>query len=756
MASRLVLKYGLVSEQDRLSTSADALLVSEPTTGSKTRTKGSLYLIVTSREHGGRTADAARFVADTVRREYYYDESAGISIVLEKAIRSANRHLRHSREGSAIAAGGLGLALAVVRGNELYVATTGDADAYLIRSARLLMPEHEPGVGVPAADPFRVDVWRGEFAVGDSLVLCSRNLVDVVGTEELKNAVVTLHPQSAVEHLHHLFVAAGGDGSDAVLAIEASEVALSRVERRLVPVSPSEPLAGAPMRSPIPLADQVVGAASAVQDSAVAMRSVVRDAINRAVDRVVQFMPRRRTAYRRITPAASRRETQRRAALALLTFLGVVAFVGVALWWVAGTQPRENPRQSVTLGEAAYADAVARIDQVLGPQDLLHTQTDFARQQLRDAWAALDRAGEAGVDPEAVAEQRQLAAAGLDFLYGTHPVTSAQLYAAPEGTEISGLVRGPDGAAYLIVDRSVVRVDAATGAAATIIQPGEGPGEGIGAARLLSAGGPDLLIVDVRGSLWRWRPADAVGSGTLDQLRVGGEETWGRDIVDVGTFATDPLHPELYNLYVPYPQQSQILRYNPIADGSGFVAPGPYFLSRDENVARFRRLHVDGDIYALIPDDLLRYFGGNRSSFDLDDPPDAADLRPEREYGQLAATGTRGLGRLLLWDRIGRRVLVYTKAEAAYVQQFIGAEGNIALDDVRGMYVVDRGEAEPLILVWAGPTGLFATVLDDSTGGPAGSPSPEPPGLATPTAPTASPGEPTERPLRTPRATPTP
>src|SRR5688500_8607542 len=198
MASRLQLKYGLVSEQERLSNSADALLVTEPTTGSKARTKGSLYLIVTSRALVGRTREACRLVADIIRREYYYDESAGIAICLEKSIRTANRRLRHSREGGAQLAGSIGLALAVVRGNELYVATTGDAEAYLVRSARLLMPEHEPGEGLPAGDSLRVDVWRGDFAVGDSLVLAARNLVDVVGTEELKNAVVTLHPQSAV------------------------------------------------------------------------------------------------------------------------------------------------------------------------------------------------------------------------------------------------------------------------------------------------------------------------------------------------------------------------------------------------------------------------------------------------------------------------------------------------------------------------------------------------------------------------------
>jgi len=181
MSSRLALKYGLVSEEDRLSNSSDAVLVTEPTTGSKARTKGSLYLVVTSKNTGGKTRDACRLVADTIRREYYYDESAGIAIVLEKAIRAANRRLRHSREGGGLNQGSIGLAVAVVRGNELYVATCGDADSYLIRAARLLMPEHEPGEGLPAPDNVRIDVWKGDFAVGDSLVLCSRNLVEACG-----------------------------------------------------------------------------------------------------------------------------------------------------------------------------------------------------------------------------------------------------------------------------------------------------------------------------------------------------------------------------------------------------------------------------------------------------------------------------------------------------------------------------------------------------------------------------------------------
>ena len=437
MSSRLALKYGLVSEEDRLSNSSDAVLVTEPTTGSKARTKGSLYLVVTSKTLGGKTRDACRLVADTIRREYYYDESAGIAIVLEKAIRAANRRLRHSREGGGLNQGSVGLAVAVVRGNELYVATCGDADSYLIRAARLLMPEHEPGEGLPAPDNVRIDVWKGDFAVGDSLVLCSRNLVEVVGTEELKNAVVTLHPQSAVEHLHHLFVAAGGEGSDAVLTIEATEVSLNRVEHKLVPVSPSEPLAGAPDRSPIPLADSISGAATAISDKAVAARLAVRDSFSRVVGGVLDLTPRRGTSYRRVGgTAATRRETQRRAAIAVLAFIAVVAVLGVAVV-VLDPFRQEAPISNVTEGEAALTDARQKADEVFGSADLMNTNPTQAQELLSAAWAALDRAEDSGVvDQDAIDTQRGRVSAGLEQLYGTIEVSPAQVYAAQESTAL--------------------------------------------------------------------------------------------------------------------------------------------------------------------------------------------------------------------------------------------------------------------------------------------------------------------------------
>src|SRR5918992_4519741 len=109
MAVRLHLKYGLVAEGDRLESSPDTILVTEPSVGSVLRSKGSLYTVVTARARsGGRPSLATALVAETVRREYYYDESAGIPICLDKAVRSANRRLRHQREGHGLARGSLG------------------------------------------------------------------------------------------------------------------------------------------------------------------------------------------------------------------------------------------------------------------------------------------------------------------------------------------------------------------------------------------------------------------------------------------------------------------------------------------------------------------------------------------------------------------------------------------------------------------------------------------------------------------------
>jgi hypothetical protein len=92
------MKLGVIAEQDRASDSPDTVVIVEPTIGAIARSKGHLYLIVTSTIASARAQEATQLAAETIRGEYYYDESAGIRVCIEKAIASANKRLGHQRE----------------------------------------------------------------------------------------------------------------------------------------------------------------------------------------------------------------------------------------------------------------------------------------------------------------------------------------------------------------------------------------------------------------------------------------------------------------------------------------------------------------------------------------------------------------------------------------------------------------------------------------------------------------------------------
>src|SRR3954471_14570733 len=296
------MKLGVVPDAEHMPDSPDTAIHVEPRVGAQTRTKGHLYLLVTSRVPGSRARDATRLIADSVRSEYYYDESAGIRVCLVKSIQVANKRLSHARERGALGngSGPIGVGLAVVRDNELYVCTVGPAEAYLSRGARLsTLPDPHRDRGLPSTE-IEPDVWRGEINVGDQLMLVSPNVVATLGAEALKDALVTLHPQSASEQLTARFRAAGGTGSDGVMILEAAEIAVSRAGVVPVPVRPAEPLAGMPDRSPIPLAETVAGGVAAAQSGARRARGAAGTAFERVLFRLQDMLPSRGVRNRRV------------------------------------------------------------------------------------------------------------------------------------------------------------------------------------------------------------------------------------------------------------------------------------------------------------------------------------------------------------------------------------------------------------------------------------------------------------------------
>ena len=753
MAVRLQMKLGVVAEHDRLPDSPDTLVVVEPNVGSVARSKGLLYLLVTSRISSRHALEATRLAAETIRNEYYYDESAGIRVCLQKAIGTANKRLAHQADRlglkSTDANGPIGVAVAVVRGNEMYVATVGPAEAYLIRQARLsTLPDPHRERGLPSGE-LEPDVWRGEVSVGDSLVLVSPNVMAKLGPDELKDAMLTLHPQSAMEHLHHRFVADGGAGSDGAIAFEAGEVSATARGRAPVPVKPAEPLAGAPDRSPIPLADNVQAAGVAVSAAAGSARVAAGGAMEKVVGRVQELMPRRKPAYRRVTPLASRRQTQRRAALAVLALLVVAAGLGFGVY-VFGGQGKQAAIQSANTGQDALDTAQENLAKVKAPGvDLVVDDPGQAKELLTEAYQQLDAAEESGVSVAVIEPLRKQAAAGLDRLYGVVPVASTTIFTftPAEGgdpIDLGGLVKGPDGAPY-VLDRStktVYRVDLKSKKATAVARSGQKADNAtVATPRFLAVGGSDLLVLDSKNTLWRWRPSNASGKGTLKRIKVNGAASWGDDVTAIGTYLQDQGR-GLYKLYAVDPSEQQIRAYSPAADGGGYPIASTPWLATARPIDGMSALFIDGDLFVLEDGVLERFHSGKDDGWKADMPGDEL-IRAAPKYSQIAGGPNQREGVVYVYDKPNGRIIAIEKTGGDYVAQYRPAGNAPDWEDIRAIAVTPAVEDVPATLTWISKDGLHQTLLEAV---PDTAPvSPAPSGAASP-----SPAETTAKPTKKP------
>jgi hypothetical protein len=756
LAVRLQLKLGAVTDQDRLPDSPDTVVVVEPAVGSVGRTKGNLYLLVTSRVAGARAREATRAVADAIRNEYYYDESAGIRQCLIKVMGVANKRLAHQRDRyglghQADGAGPIGVAVAVVRGREMYVATVGPAEAYLIRQARLsTLPDPNRERGLPAEE-LEPEVWRGELSVGDSLCLVSANVVARVGTDALKDALVTLHPQSAIEHLHARFVAADGKGSDGAVAFEASEVGATHKSRTLVPVRPDEPLAGVPDRSPIPLADSVTAGAAAMTASATRARSAAGNGFQRAVWGLQDMLPRRTPPTRKVTAATSRMEMQRRAAVALLVFIAVGGALVVGVYAIGDrTGPGLGAIQSLTAGERAYEEAEAALAEVTGPGvDLVTDDPGRALELLNVAYAKLDEAESLDYPVGQIAPLRKEALAGLDRLYGVEPVHSTTLYTFPaeKPPQLEAIVRDSYGAPYVLdtANNIVWRIDLKNRKATAIMKTNQrASGTRTADPKLLTTGGPDVLILDAKNNLWRWRPSNSSGKGTLVRIRIKDSASWGDDVKDIATFVAN-FDAAFYKLYVVDPSEQNIMVLSPANDGSGYpVKPNPR-LPTERPVDGMTDLLIDGDIFVAENGAVARVIPA--AGWETEGPDDTS-VRPNPSYTMISSpdrpdgSTSRRNGIIYAFDTEHDRVVAFNKSDGEYIAQYRLAGGDEAWAGLRGMIVLPAADAEaPSTMWWISETGLHSAVLEAVPDEPQPTASPD-----------ASPAADPEKPTNTPKA----
>ena len=313
---------------------------------------------------------------------------------------------------------------------------------------------------------------------------------------------------------------------------------------------------------------------------------------------------------------------------------------------------------------------------------------------------------------------------------------------------LSAIVRGSDGAPYVLdtAAKTVWRIDLAKKTATAVARAGQKvSGVTVADPTFLAVGGLDVLILDSKNVLWRWRPTNSSGKGTLRKIPVIDSASWGNDIRAIGTFVAN-FDAGFYKLYIVDPSEQNIMVLSPANDGSGYPVGPTGRLPTDRPVDGITDLLIDGDIFVAEDGGVARVIPATGWEAK---PPDDALLRPTSRYVWLSSpsksdgSSSRRDGALYAFDSINDRLVAFSKANGSYIAQYRPADGEEPWSDLLGMVVLPGADpTTPPTMWWISSTGLHTTTLEDATATATPSPTasaadssaPSPDGTTKPTA----------------------
>ena len=740
MTQRLATRLGLPAPEDRLAGALDLVRFHEPATGSLVRTKGSLFLLAQLTGGDANLARAAGEALEQIQHDYYYDLSAGSAGALSKALANANRRLYHQRGRLGIPRRtGVSIIAMAIRGREAHVAKLGPAAAVILRDGR--MYELPPPPAVHEEDPrvrerrvaatlgealeIQPYTWHGEMAPGDRLALVSRNLAQVVGVDELKQALASHRPAAAVEHIERLFQIRGGRGSDGILAIEIMELPATATTRQLEPVRPAEPLAGLPDQSPVPLADAIGRFLHRMGDAIDGLQALLGRVVLYGFNFLLAFIPRRRPHYPRQILRTAAVEEGRRRRLGLVGMAGLAAIlaVGTSVASLPAVSPTEAipqalvARQAIEEASAIMAEVAEQVD----GRDLVERAPEAATQLLNDAHAALERAQAAGVAPTSLDRLRDRVDGGLDRIYAVgrldEATTVTDLAAAYQNLEPFDMVVASDGSLWIAeMGRGrLLRVDPVNGETTVVYRSGQAIGERMaGAPWMLASAATDVVLVDRERQAWRFD----LGEMEPRHLTLPGlADVGGRSRLLAALQHRPPL--EIFNLYVVDVAREEVRKWS-----ASDVVPVVYarrperFLTEapDLSPASARDLFVDVSLWLLQADTVTRVNFGEplpQEDYSFDPPPDAG-VRLALDYRLLdgATIGDREL--FYVYDAANARIIAFQRADGAFVRQWMGPRRGAwegVLDQVVAMSIGSVADGPPVAVLLT-PDRVVRVVLE--------------------------------------------
>jgi hypothetical protein len=565
-------------------------VVREPETGAMLRTKGRFYALV---EVDGRLPNArevAREAAELTRDEYYYDQTGGIDVSLRRAVAQANRRVHQK-----LRTGALQFACAVLCRDELFVLRAGAVETLVVRRARLFVPGQLPGELVDHA--FREEtersaplgeqgevlaaVWRGRAEPGDTVLLVGSGLAASVDLEELKNAVLTLHPAAAAKQVHDRFASEAGRGAAALLIVEvAAAGAAPRLRAEPTPAA-SDPEAAAIAERIRDRLDLAWGRRPRIGRVLVPPLSAIAGAISFPAAVMRELLPHARLPLPRATETAAFRAARRRRMTIVLAVLAILVSGGVlALAYSDFEDANERARFNQAILEAERDIAAARDAASKEPPNIT-----LARTELEQAEQRLAQAAEAKrADPRRIEELR------AEIASLREKVTSVITDLAKVDAQSKPLQLDFTGAGLWVTDAGAGRLYriGLDGGHAVVAQKGQ---SGMGAPHLLATLAEVVYVMDENGKLFR-----------VDTRGI-------REIAIRDRRFSQPVDFEVFvnNLYVLDRASGQVWKYEPSADGqyNGNAIP---FLAQPLGPNAVRALAVDGDVWVTTDEgELFRF-----------------------------------------------------------------------------------------------------------------------------------------------------
>lgn len=674
-----------------------------PRRAARGRVEDTLYVLL-DLEGGsasGPLAELMQRLTDT-----YWATPGSVTAALRAGLAAAGEWLMDRNTVSPVAERQQGSAACVVlRGSQVYVAVAGTAGVFVGQHGRLLQtppPDSDPSAPLGASRAVAVRFGHAELSPGDTILLVDSDAAVRWSMEALTSAVVGVEVEQALKNLERL----AGTGDLIALAIQAAmpvaaadepaarpaEVAPVMPQPRSVPAAPTAPTpataARAAERTDEPAGERPGAAAKAWLGALTAGLRRGAQSVGMAGQAVVQrTLPEHelaRSGRRRPSRAASPYAAPLMAGIAIAIPIIVSLFVVTA--YVQGRAAAEVEAYLVGAQNAATQAA-----QSSGAEARGHWQEAAAQA---DEVLARDPAN---LTAAAIITQSQAAIDQIDNVVRLQPV---KLY---DFQSIGQHRLAMQGFSLFVLDRGTSSIDRLTLNAAGDGIEGGGPETVFAAGTSIDGQLPGPLL----DMAWM-NSSNRRQTSSLIVLHQGGlfeyNLAFGLKALDFGTNPAPTglkrLRTFIGNLYVLDPSVSQILKYEPQGDAYS-SAPTNYFGQAQPDAARAVDMAIDGSVYLLTNDGVIRKFlGGEPAAFEVKGLP-----APLQLPSILAVDVNGGDTALYVYDQGAGRI-VQLRPDGQFVRQFRAAgDAFVGVEDL----IVDEQNSRLFVVTHGG--GLFTAAL---------------------------------------------